>query len=85
MLKTMFREKIPKILVYILPPIVYIYPPNRKTRILLYKCLEDLKGIKDIRLVHEKVLPYASGEVVNESIHISSTRNEGVGNDMRSL
>ena len=70
----MFKVKIPKILVLKLSPIICAYPLNRKTRLLLYICLEDSKSIKDIIFALQKVNPCASREVINESKHISGTK-----------
>ena len=73
MLKTMLKIEISKILVHIFLPIVYAYPSNRKSKLLLYKCLKNSKWVEDIRLVLKKVHPCASGEVINKGKHISST------------
>ena len=74
----MFKEKILESLVHILPPIICVYPPNRKTRFLLHKCLKDSKWIK-VRLALQKVHPCAFGEVINECKNISSTRKRRSG------
>lgn len=70
MLNTMLTTKTPESPINIFLPIVYAYPLDRKSRLLLYKYLVGLESIKYVTLVLQKVHLCMFREVINTIEHI---------------